>query len=114
MPIEIGQTIEGSIDPDDGILEDDTYYDVYTFRATAGTRLSITLRSDDFDAFLAFGRWDNGSFEYVDGDDDSGGGLTGLDAQLQLTVPSTGTWAIQANTVGQFETGAYTLEVEEQ
>lgn len=114
LPIEIGQTIEGTLEQDDAILDDNTYYDIYTFRATAGTRVSITLRSDDFDSFLAFGRWINDDIEISETDDDSGGGFTGYDSQLQLTIPSTGTWAIQVNTINPFEVGEYTIELDEQ
>ena len=112
--IDIGDSVEGELEPDDAILDDDTYYDIYTFRATAGTRLSITLRSDDFDSFLVFGRWLNNDIEVLESDDDSGGGFTGYDSQLQLTVPDTGTWAVQVNTINAFETGEYELTVEEQ
>ena len=36
-----------------GVLDDGSHYDIYTFSGPAGQRVRITLRSDDFDAFLA-------------------------------------------------------------
>ncbi len=113
-PITVGQTIEGTLEPSDAMLEDESYYDIYTFRADAGDRVSITLRSDDFDSYLSFGNWNGDDLDVTDSDDDSGGGLSGLDSQLQLTIRSGGTYAIQVNSLGALETGGYTLELEEQ
>ena len=113
-PIELGQTIEGELDPSDASMDDESFYDIYTFRANAGDRVSITLRSDAFDSYLAFGRWRNDDLEVTASDDDSGGGLEGLDAQIQLTIESTGTWAIRVNSLGAMEFGDYRLTLEEQ
>ena len=113
-PIELGRTVEGEIEATDASLPDDSYYDIYTLRANGGDRLSITLRSDDFDSYLAFGPWRNDEIEITHSDDDSGGGLQGLDSQIQLTIPSTGTYAIRVNTLGGMEFGSYTLRVDRQ
>jgi hypothetical protein len=112
-PIEFGQTIDGSLEPTDAALEDASHYDIYTFRARAGQRVTITLRSEDFDSYVAFGPWRDGEVEITDADDDSGAGLTGLDSQLMLTIPETGSYAIRANSLGSGETGDYTISLEE-
>ena len=112
--ITVGQTLEGSLDPTDATLGDDSYYDIYTFRASAGDQVSITLRSEDFDSYLGFGPWRNGEIDVTENDDDSGQGLTGLDAQIQLTIQESGTYAIRVNSLGAMEFGEYTLELARQ
>ena len=112
--ITLGQTLEGELTPSDAMLDDESYYDVYTFRANAGDRVSITLRSDDFDSYLSFGSWDGDDVDITDSDDDSGGGLSGLDSQIQLTIPSSGTYGLQVNSLSAGETGSYTITLEEQ
>lgn len=109
-PIRIGQTLDGSLDPDDAVLDDESHFDIYTFRGQAGQRVRIILRSDDFDAFLAFGSWRDGDVSVTDTDDDGAGGL---DSQLVVTLPATGEYAIRANSLGSGEFGAYTVTLEE-
>ncbi|HUF13433.1 MAG TPA: PPC domain-containing protein [Longimicrobiales bacterium] len=108
--IAVGQTLNGALEPSDAVLEDESFYDVYTFSGSRGQRVRITLRSDDFDSYLSFGRWRNGEVDIIDSDDDSGGNL---DSQLEVTLPESGTWAIQANSLGASEMGDYTVTLEE-
>ena len=105
-PIGMGRTVNGRLDPSDALLDDGSHYDIYTFSGTAGQRVRITLRSGDFDAFLAFGRWQNGDVTVTDTDDDSGGGL---DSELVVTLPATGEYAIRANSLSGGEFGAYSV-----
>jgi hypothetical protein len=112
-PIEFGRTIEGSLEPTDAALEDASYYDIYTFRARAGQRITITLRSGDFDSYVAFGPWRDAEIQVTDADDDSGAGLTGLDSQLMLTISEAGTYAIRVNSLGSGEIGEYTISLEQ-
>ena len=107
--IDLGQTIEGSLESSDAMLDDGSYYDIYTFRGTAGQRVRITLRSEDFDSYLHFGRWRNDDIEVSEADDDSGGEL---DSQLEITIPETGTYGIRANSLGADETGDYTIRLQ--
>ena len=72
-PIGMGRTVNGRLEPSDALLDDGSHYDIYTFSGSAGQRVRITLRSDDFDAFLAFGRWQDGDVSVTDTDDDSAG-----------------------------------------
>lgn len=108
-PISIGQNVTGSLDPTDAMLDDGSHYDIYTVRGTAGQRIRVILRSGEFDSYLAFGRWLAGELEVTESDDDSAGGL---DSQLEITLPSTGEFAIRANSLNSSELGAYTLSVE--
>ena len=107
--IAVGQTVRGTLDSGDSQADDDSYYDLWTLRGRAGERITITLRSSDFDAFLGWGRMDGGEWDEMESDDDSGGGT---DARLEVTVGSAGTYTIRANTLTSGETGAYTLSVE--
>lgn len=107
--IAMGETLDGALEPSDAVLEDESFYDVYTFSGSGGQRVRITLRSDDFDSYLSFGRWRNGEVDIIDSDDDSGGNL---DSQLEVTLPESGTWAIQANSLGASEMGDYTITLE--
>lgn len=109
-PIRVGTSVSGDLEPTDAILDDDSHHDIYTFRGTAGQRLRITLTSDDFDAYLSFGAWQDGAIEVTHTDDDSAGDL---DSMIEVTLPSTGTYAIQANSYGGGELGAYSVTLEE-
>ncbi|HEX8276783.1 MAG TPA: DUF4344 domain-containing metallopeptidase [Longimicrobiaceae bacterium] len=107
--IAMGQTVSGRIDTSDPKLSDNTHYDLYVYRGRPGEQVLVTLRSTAFDAYLAWGRMAGTSFTSEASDDDSGGGSN---AQLVATVGSSGTYAIQANTLRAGETGSYTLSVE--
>jgi hypothetical protein len=106
--ITVGQTVSGALAPGDGELDDGSYYDLYRISARAGERLEITLRSTDFDSFLEWGTMEDGAFEEIDSDDDSGGGL---DSQLVVAADRAGTYYIRANSLGAGDTGAYTVSV---
>jgi len=107
--VAVGQTVRGTLDASDPQAGDDSYYDLWTFRGTAGQRVTITLRSSDFDAFLGWGRMDGGEWSEMESDDDGAGGT---DARLEVTVGEAGVYTIRANTLSGGETGAYTLEVQ--
>lgn len=108
--IQLGQTVNGSLTSSDPTLDDDSHYHLYTYHARGGERVRITLRSNDFDAFLAVGRFEG---EDCDDDcrtdDDSGGGT---DSRVVLTITEPGDYTIRANTLGGGETGDYSLTIE--
>lgn len=109
-PIRVGQTIRGSLATSDPRAGDDSFYDLYRFDGRRGQRLTITLKSSAFDAYLGFGRMAGGEFEEIDTDDDGAGGT---DARVEVTVPADGTYVIRANSLSEGETGAYELSVAE-
>lgn len=111
--VRIGQTVRGTLDEGDPMADDGSYYELWTVRGRAGQRVTLTLRSNDFDAYLAFGRTADGEWEEYDSDDDSGGGESGTDAELQITLEDDGVYQIRANSLDAGETGAYTLTVTE-
>lgn len=107
--IMAGQTVSGALRSSDPVLSDDSHYHIYHVTAAAGQRYRITLRSDDFDAFLAFGREAGPECVECRSDDDSGGGT---DSRLVVTTPEAGVYQIRANSLFGGETGRYTLAVE--
>ena len=109
MPIRAGQTVQGELSVDDAKMEDNSYYDLYTFQAKRGQRVTITMRSSNFDSYLAFGRIEDASFNTLESDDDSGGGE---DSQIEFNIPRDGEYAIRANSLFEDVTGGYSLQLE--
>ncbi|HEU0076419.1 MAG TPA: PPC domain-containing protein [Longimicrobiaceae bacterium] len=107
-PITVGQTVSGDLGGSDPKLDDNSFYDLYTFQARAGDGVTATLRSSEFDAFLVLGRMRGEEFEEIDSDDDNGGGS---DARVSATLSEAGTYTLRANSLRGDQTGAYTLEL---
>lgn len=107
--ISIGQTVSGRLDASDPKLSDNSHYDLYVYRGRPGEQVMVTMRSSDFDTYMAWGRVAGNRFDAVERDDDGGGGTN---SQLIATVGSSGTYAVQANSLAAGATGAYTLSVQ--
>lgn len=107
--IRPGETVRGSLSASDRRLADGSSYDCFRLQARAGDRIAVTLRSNDFDAYLALveGR-DCSSGDSAETDDDGAGGT---DSLIRMTLGS-GPYSIRANSLSEGETGAYTLSVE--
>ncbi len=101
--------VQGVLRDTDPVLGDESHFHQYIYDGNPGDRIRITLQSNDFDAFLRWGRVDGGQWVSDAFDDDGAGGT---DSQLEVTVSGTGVYAIQANTYDGGQTGAYTLTVE--
>ncbi|WP_420127490.1 PPC domain-containing protein [Longimicrobium sp.] len=108
--IRPGQTVRGELSSSDPVLEDGTHYDLWRFRGQAGHVYAVTLRSQDFDAYLAVGSSAGDHCEDCESDDDEGGGT---DARVELRAGENGTYEIRANSLMEGETGAYTVELED-
>ena len=106
-PISFGQTINGTLSTSDCPLEDGSYYDVYSFSATAGTQVSVFMQSS-FDTFLFLNNPDG---SILATDDDGGGGTNSRIPAVAgfITLPTTGTYTIWANSFDPGVTGAYSL-----
>lgn len=90
------------------LVEYDMYYDLYSFRADAGERVQIDMRSDAFDPYLELGRvGGDGAFVAVAENDDA----DGLNARIIQTVAEGGDYLVRARTVSPGSTGAYTIEL---
>jgi hypothetical protein len=105
-----GRRVSGTLVAADGRLDDESHFDDYSYTMRRGDRITVTLRSDDFDAFLHVGRRTaDGSLENNQTDDDGGGGT---DARVTYTADRDGPVTIRVNTLGAGETGGYTVELE--
>ncbi len=110
-PIEMGGRAEGVLAETDRLDDDrDRFYDVYTFRGSAGQRISASLASPSFDAYLVLGRMENGRMVRVASDDDGG---RGTDALLRRTLTEDGEYVLHASSFGPDGAGPYQLALEE-
>ncbi|HEU4883417.1 MAG TPA: PPC domain-containing protein [Longimicrobium sp.] len=109
-PIAAGDRVRGRLSNSDTKLDNGAPFHLYTYQARRGERLTITLRSEDFDAYLVIGTRGgrHGIGNVVARDDDGAGGH---DARLDVTLPTAGEYVIRVNSLLP-ENGAYQLEVE--
>lgn len=107
--IRLGQSVEGTLEEGDDEADDGSYAEHWTYRGPEGQRVVITLRSDDFDAFLGWGRMVGGDWQQLESDDDGLG--DGTHSCLAVTLGDDGAYTIRANTLSPGETGSYTLAV---
>jgi hypothetical protein len=103
--LTLGETRNSELTSEDQKLEDGSYYELWAFQGQAGSRVTITMRSGSFDAYLTIR---DAQGNELGKDDDSGGNT---DAQVTITIPANGRFAIVANSLGADETGAYTIQV---
>ena len=108
IPIRLGEAVRGELTTDDVQAGDNSYYDLYAYQGRAGETITITLRSDEFDAYLALGQLSAGTFEEMESNDD---GPDGTDSEIRITLPESGEYLIRANALSEGETGAYTLRI---
>src|SRR5947209_5125773 len=105
--IHAGEQVAGMLSSNSVLRNDDTYMNGYIYNGVAGEKITITLRSADFDSWLVVDQPDG---RFRQWDDDSGGGR---DARLTATLPATGRYVIAANSVAKRSTGRYTLRVDQ-
>ena len=102
--ISVGQTAFGALDfPTD--------IDVFFIELEAGETVEITLYSASIDPFLAIRTRPETHEPVVD--DDSGGGLFGLNAKLTYRAPHTGSYAITISDAFSTGVGGYIFSVAE-
>ena len=101
-----GQTVNGRLAEGDFVRPDGSFADAYVYTGRAGEQITVTLRSNAFDAWLVVDEPNGPMREH---DDDSAGDL---DSQLTVTLPRSGQYLIVANSVAEGATGGYTLSVE--
>jgi hypothetical protein len=115
--VNIGQTINGSLASTDCLSPVRVrpgsyrpYADRYQFYGVAGQKLTIALGSSAFDTYLYL-IGPNGSV--VTSDDDGGAGTNSrIPAESgDYTIPSNGTYTIEATSYYENKTGAYTLRL---
>jgi hypothetical protein len=107
--IRVGQTVNGTLAETDPRMTERGRFQVYTFTARKGQRVTATMRSKDFDAFLTIARNVSGITDAIDTDDDRGGET---DARIRFEAPDDGTFLLVAQSLSEDGTGAYTLSLE--
>lgn len=104
-----GNRVQGSLNESDRTFADGSRYDCFNLQAPAGERVSITLRSSEFDAYLSVVQGaDCANPVTLHTDDDSAGGS---DAQVQMTL-GPGAYSFRANAYRAGQGGRYELTVE--
>lgn len=101
--IAIGQAMAGSLTVSDLQWSDGARYDPYIFYGQAGQYVTITMQSTDFDSYLLLMDQAGNQLAY---NDDGGGGLN---AQIGMALPMTGTYRIIAKAYRSNVFGNYSL-----
>ncbi|MBE7385086.1 MAG: tetratricopeptide repeat protein [Leptolyngbya sp. SIO1E4] len=100
------QSINGTLGTDDAVLDGGEYYEIHTFEGAEGQTITIDLVSEEFDTYLVvFGPEGDRVGENDDGDNSN--------AQIWLTLPSTGTYTVWATSYSAGEVGSYQLSWQE-
>lgn len=109
-PLAAGSSVAGELDDSDPKMHDSTPYELWTYVGRSGETIRITLRSDDFDAFVSIGTVTNGVFTAIESADDGAGGTH---SRLEITLPFTGTYSIRANSLSpRHPNGDYVLRID--
>ena len=97
----------GELSAGDFVLEvDNSLYDVYEFSGQQGQTVVISMTSDDFDTYLGL----LGPDGSVVAENDDSNGTT--DSQITVSLPSSGTYTVIANSYDDTGRGSYYLVVE--
>ena len=99
--------VTGSLEAGDRTLDDDSYYDAYPFSGEAGVSLIIEMQSTDFDTYLILMDRDSNPVAF---NDDS----EGTNSRIVVTLPTTGIYAVIANSYDSGEIGSYRLTIREE
>ena len=102
--VKVGQTFRGSLDAPADI-------DFFLLELSEGETVQLTVESPNVDPFILVGFPEAAEEQWV-GDDDSGGGLFGVDAKLIYRAPHSGSYFVQLWDAQFKESGGYILTVE--
>ncbi|MFN6980970.1 MAG: PPC domain-containing protein [Brevundimonas sp.] len=108
--VRIGDERAGELTDRDPEQEDGGHYDAYSFRASTGQRVIVTLESEAFDPLVRVGRMNGPDFVELAQNDD--GPDDGLNSRLVFSAPTAGDYVIRATALRDGE-GAYTLGLAE-
>lgn len=107
--VTAGQEVSGELAEGDAVLDDDSFYDYWSYRGRAGERVRVSMSSEDFDTFLAVGTLAGGEFELLESNDD---GEEGTNSVIEVAIPAGGVLVIRTNSLSGGDTGAYRLRVD--
>ena len=102
--VKVGQTFKGSLDAPVDV-------DFFFLELSEGETVQLTVESPNIDPRIQVG-FPDAAEEQVVGDDDSGGGLFGVDAKLIYRAPHSGRYFIQVWDARFQNFGGYILTVE--
>ncbi len=108
QPIFYGATIGGIFTSRDIRMSSNNLLDAFTFNGHAGDGIKVQVSSTNFDPFIILQR-NNG--DYLAEDDNSGGGNN---AELVITLPTTGRYMLYVTPYEAGRTGNYTLKLTSQ
>ena len=101
--IQPGATVQGDLSRGDDQLDSGEFVDTYEIQGRAGQRLSVVMRSADFDTYLMI----RGPSGFSQDNDDAGD--DGTNAALDVRLPADGTYRITATSFEPGESGRYSL-----
>ncbi len=104
--IGVGETLRGELAAGDALMEDGSYYDLFTFQAVAGQSYVVTLNSDEFDTYLHV----TGPGGLSEENDDAQDGVT--NSRVEFTAPAGGEVQIKANSLVRREMGRYSISLQ--
>ncbi|MGB3572682.1 MAG: PPC domain-containing protein [Phormidesmis sp.] len=97
----------GALSSGDAVLDDGSLYDQYTFSASDGQYVTISLESEDFDPYLIL--LDPTGQRIGENDDVSS---TNRNSRLIVTLPSTGLYTAVANSYESGRSGEYAITID--
>ncbi len=114
LQMDVGEAVElaglreeaGTLGRGDSTLDDGEYLDVYEFSGRPGQRVTIDLRSNDFDTYLIL-EVPNGDQQENDDAEDT------TDSLLVTDITESGTYRIGVTSYEPGESGAYRLTIDQ-
>ncbi len=114
LHIDVGEGVEladvreetGSLASGDETLENGEYIDSYEFTGRPGQRVTIDLRSDDFDTYLILA-------DPVGGQEENDDAADSTDSVLALDLSESGTYRVGVTSYEAGETGSYRLIIDQ-
>ncbi len=96
--------IEGKLNSSSQVLSDGSFYNVHTFEGQAGQNVRIEMESEVFDTYLILLASDGSRL--AENDD-----AVRTNSRIIVTLPTTGTYRLLANSYAAGETGNYSLTI---
>ncbi len=100
-----GATVQGDLARGDDQLDSGEFIDTYEVEGRAGDSVSVTMRSEAFDAYLMM----TGPGDFQQDNDDAGN--DGTNARLDVRLPANGVYRLTATSYAAGESGRYSLNL---
>jgi hypothetical protein len=105
-PIQVGQSVSGSVGAGDPHVFGRGAFRAYRFQGTAGQRVVATMESTDFDTYLIVGRVVGPLMDELKSDDDGG---EDTNSRLRVTLPADGTYLVVAQSFSEDGAGSFSV-----